>query len=80
VGDCGQISCDQVLHSSDSHQTADEVRQRAGAEVSRDITGRLARDATLYCCMFIVVFIQGRHFVSVSVVNPVLSAGINESL
>lgn len=35
VGDCGQISREQVLHSSDRHQAADEVRQRAGAEVSR---------------------------------------------
>ena len=34
VGDRGQVSGDQVLHGSDRHQTADEVRQRAGAEVS----------------------------------------------
>lgn len=33
VGGGGQVSGDQVLHGADRHQDADEVRQRAGAEV-----------------------------------------------
>lgn len=37
VGDCGQISGDQVLHRSDRHQAPDEVRRRAGAEVSHGL-------------------------------------------